>query len=216
VKKPMMIASGGLAVAGLFVGIGYVMWCLFLSGSAAGEHEITVGRPVKLALTSEMNPVAFNVKARWGGSTIRIGGRGKGTSRRRSYRAKLTRAGAEVWSERFSFSSESDNGTGTTSVRVFDVPPGGDGGGDGEYEFVVTGDSSTAGMGLNVSSLTLKLRRNVTRVNWSVAGPGIGAFVLGIIGLVISGRRKAEGAGKGAPEQEGRLAAPCPPACRVV
>jgi len=183
-KKALMAVSVVLAVAGLFAGILYIIWCQFLSGDSAGEHEISPGTPVRIALAREMNPVAFNMKGRWGGFTIRIGGSRSKMRRQSSFRARLSRGGSELWSERFSFSSESDRGSSTTNVKTFELADGE----DGEYEFVVTKGHEDR---LGVKSLTLKVRRNVTPVDWQVAGPGIGAFVLGIIGVIAAAPRRS-------------------------
>ena len=193
-KKALTGISIVMLVCGLFAGLLYIIYCQFLSGDAAGDYEIpgagATASPVEVQLSSEMNPVAFNVKGRFGGGLgIRIGGGKSRTERRSSFDARLSKDGREIWSKRFTISSKSSSGSSTSALKVFDVAE------DGEYEFTVRKSSGSSAFGLNVNSMTLYVRRNVTPIDWRVAGPGLGAMALGIVGIILSApKRKRSGA----------------------
>ena len=84
-KKILLAIGALLTLVGLMMGIGYLFYCQFASGSGMGEYplfeqditRIAVGRtsanrtsaakwstPVTISLEPEMNPVAFNITAK--------------------------------------------------------------------------------------------------------------------------------------------------------
>ena len=122
-----------LAGSGVILGPGYLGYCWFFSGSAAGEYPITVGKPLELELSPEMNPIRFN-------SVVEYLKRQTISTRRTDYRATLKEGNRELWTTTFSVTHSSDRdkerhrGTGVgiglrstvtshSSIRMFsDVP----------------------------------------------------------------------------------------------
>ena len=208
-KKVFLTVGALLTFAGLVMGFGYLFYCQFASGSSMGEYllfeqdvtRIAVGRasvgstsgakwstPVTISLGPEMNPVAFNITGKVLEPVRSI--------RKEARYTTLFSLGSEViWQEDFRISKKRGKnakekksisiksvGTGLSStsqqLRTFSVED------KGEYTF----DISHKGGDLEVTSLLLKVRRNVMIANKSIYIPGFVMFVAGIIGLVVSGK----------------------------
>jgi hypothetical protein len=210
-KKVLLAIGVLLTLVGLMMGFGYLFYCQFASGSGMGEYplfeqditRIAVGgasvgstsaakwsTPVTISLEPEMNPVAFNI-------TGRVLEPLRSIRKEARYTTSFSRDGEVIWQENFRISKKRGKntkdkkpisiksvGTGLSSMsqhlKTFSVAD------KGEYTF----DLSHEGGDLEVTSLLLKVRRNVMIANKSIYFPGFVMFVAGIIGLIVSGKMK--------------------------
>lgn len=175
-----------LAGSGVILGPGYLGYCWFFSGSAAGEYPITVGKPLELELSPEMNPIRFN-------SVVEYLKRQTISTRRTDYRATLKERNRELWTTTFSVTHSSDRdkerhrGTGVgiglrstvtshSSIRMFSVER------PGRYLFLVTPGPQSQ---LHVQSITLKVRKNVTGVNVPLTVAGFVMLGMALFGGLV-------------------------------
>lgn len=143
-------------------------------------------RPVTLELVPEMNPISVQ-------AIIRYLKPASGVRKRASYRIDLANAGETVWEKTFSVSAKKENkdenanpidGLPKTTilVKTFSVEE------SGQYILDVReeGDHDLA-----VARLDVDVRRNVLIPNKVVLISGGIALLLGVAGLIISGKRRA-------------------------
>jgi hypothetical protein len=197
----------GLVVAGVVLGFGYLSYCVFLSGSSAGQFAIFeqdvksagVGRleatiaknakwetPVTVHLEPDMNPIAFNIAAK----TVRAG-----TVRKEArYQTQLTLGEKLIWEKELRLVRKRESKKGkkktisigglshsNTGVKTFSVTEAGD------YQF----DVEAKGGKLVVAELALKVRKNVAVPRKAIFIPGLALFVIGVAGLVLQSKKRA-------------------------
>ncbi len=194
--RPIIFMTLAVVAVGLFLGPGYLTYCWFFSGSAAGEYPISVGKPVELELSPKMNPVRFNSVVQYDRPHIVVG------REETNFRATLKREAHELWAATFGVRESSDRderrhrGTGLrvgettvtnySSIRTFSVET------PGRYEFVVTRGRQSD---LHVNSITLKVRKNVAAVNVPLTAAGWVMLVGAVLAAMIKGFMGSE-AGK--------------------
>ena len=196
----------GLVVAGVVLGFGYLLYCVFLSGSSAGQFSIFeqdvksagVGRleatiaknakwstPVTVHLEPDMNPIAFNIAAKIA--------KARGTRKEARYETRLTLGEKLIWEKELRLVKKRESKKGkkktisiggfshsSTGLKTFSVAEAGD------YKF----DVETKGGKLVVAELALKVRKNVIVPRKAIFIPGLAMFVIGVAGLVVLSRKR--------------------------
>jgi len=206
----MKVISTILFVLGLIAVPGYFFYCTSFSGSeleriAVFSQDVTSlsaggvtvqssganaqwNSPVKLELTPDMNPISVQAIVRYM-KPVRAG------RHRAEYRFALARDETAVWSKMFSVSAKKETQDKksvqigamklpktTVHVTTFSVEEG------GQYTLDVrTGDDHD----LTVANLDIALRRNVLIASKYVLIAGGIALLLGVAGLVVSGKRRS-------------------------
>lgn len=195
-------------VAGFVLGFAYILYCMFLSGSSAGQFalfeqdvkSIGVGgftttraenakweTPVTVHLKPDMNPIAFSIAA----ETARAAGARKEVR----YETRLTLQEKLIWEKELRLVRQRKSRKGkkkgisigglsrsNTGLKTFSVSEAGD------YQF----DVKPKGGDLMVAELALKVRKNVTVPKKSIFIPGLVMFVIGVIGLVVQSKKRAQ------------------------
>ena len=197
----------GLVVAGFVLGFGYLLYCMFLSGSSAGQFAIfeqdvkSIGvggfkvtraenakwqTPVTVHLRPDMNPIAFSIAAK----TARAGG----VRKEARYETRLTLGQKLIWEKDLRLVKQRESKKGkkkgisiggfshsNTGLKTFSVSEAGD------YQF----DVEEKGGKLVVAELALKVRKNVTVPKKAIFIPGFAMFVIGVVGLVVQSKKRA-------------------------
>ncbi len=204
----MKTISSILLLAGLILCPGYFFYCTSFSGaslqrvtmfsqdvssfSAGGVTFQSSGdnaqwnTPVEFELTPEMNPISVN-------AVVRYMKPASARRKRATYRTELAKENATVWSKTFSVSPKNDKKDEkplkigvtlpkvTIPINTFSVEEA------GPYTLSVRrGDDGD----LAVANLDVALRRNVLIPSKSVLISGGVALLLGIVGLVMAGKRR--------------------------
>lgn len=172
-------------LAGLALGPGQIVYCMFFSGSAAGDHPCEPGKPLTIALDPEQNPLRFLAKIEYKKPRY-IFHRAV-----TSYDSTLSLAGEQVWRHQIRVSEADDDDDRssfaigstytTTAIALFSVDEKGD------YTFVA---QPTSDDDIKVRSLTIRVRENVRVVATGIAATGFGLMVLVFVLLVIAVRSK--------------------------
>lgn len=167
-------------IVGLFLGPIQGIYCIFVSGKAAGEYPFQPDKQIVVPLTPDMSPVRFN-------ATIVHESKRNAIHRKRSnFEGTLSFNDKQLWTENFGVTIDNkDNdrksgvsirvnssATANVAVHSFEVAEAGD------YEFVAHQKSHE----VRIQKMTLKVRSNVRYVNVPSA---IAGFVLLIGGLVV-------------------------------
>jgi hypothetical protein len=197
----------GLVVVGLVLGFGYLSYCVFLSGSPAGQFPIftqdvkSVGvggfeaataenakweTPVTVHLTPDMNPIAFNIASETA--------RARRTRKEARYQTRLSLGQKLIWEKDLRLVKKRETGKGkkktisigglshsSTGLKTFSVTEAGD------YQF----DVEAKGGDLLVAELTLKVQKHVVVPNKAIFIPGFAVFVIGVVGLVLQTKKRA-------------------------
>lgn len=172
------------AVGGLAIGPGQVIWCLFLSGSEAASYEIQPNREVVVPLAPDQNPLRFMARVEYLKPNRHIG------TMVTAFDSVLRRGDEQLWASQFQIShkdEDKDKGLGlrvgssytTCAVHLFSVDEAGD------FTFVAKPTNYDQ---LEVKSITLKVRQNVTEVHVVSAVVGFALLVLAVVLTVIGFR----------------------------
>lgn len=167
------------AVGGVALGPGQIIWCLFFSGAEAAAYEIQPDREVVVPLTPDQNPLRFMARIEYHKPYRHIG------TMVTAFDGVLRRGDEQLWSSQFQVShkdEDRDKGVGlrvassytTCSVHLFSVDEAGD------FTFVAKPTNYDQ---IEVKSITLKVRQNVSEVHTMSA---VGGFVLLILAVVLA------------------------------
>ena len=174
-----LAATGVLAIvallAGLVLGPGQILWCVFLSGSKAAQYELQPDQEIVVPLKPEQNPIRFLSTITYWKPRVSFG------RSRTVFRGRLRKDDEELWSQSFRVTHDSDDDEGlslmtshtTSSLQLFSVDEAAD------YRFVAEG---TSDKDIKVKSITLKVRQNVSEV---LVWPVVGGFVLLVVAVVL-------------------------------
>jgi hypothetical protein len=161
-------------IAGALLGPGQVIWCLFLSGSAGASYKCEPDQEISISLSPDQSPVRLLARIEYRKPRLHIG---IGPPRT-SFKGVLSRDDKQLWSDTFGVTVGDDEKTGvfglsssysTSSLQVFMVDTAGD------YQFIA---KSTRSDDIEILSLTLKVRQNVTEVDLITAITGFALLLL--------------------------------------
>lgn len=187
-------ATGVLAIvlllAGLVLGPGQILWCVFLSGSKAAQYELQPDQEVVVPLRPEQNPIRFLSTITYWKPRLSFG------MSRTVFRGKLRKGDEHVWSESFRVTHDSDDDESlslltshtTSSLRLFSVDEAAD------YRFVA---ESTSDKDIKVKSITLKVRQNVSEVQVWPAVSGVVLLVVAVLLFLVQNRAARESSAGG-------------------
>jgi len=175
-------------LAGLVLGPGQIVYCMFFSGSAAGEYACKPDKPITIPLAPTQNPLRLIAKIEYTKPRHII------HTAVTSYDTTLTFAGEQLWAEqiRVRESDDDDDDGGsisismgssytTTPIALFSVEQ------EGDYTFVA---KPTRDNDIKVHALTVTVRENVRVVHTLSAVAGFGLMVLAIVLVVMTARGK--------------------------
>ena len=169
-------------LGGLVLGPGQIAWCVFLSGEKGETYECQPDREVVVPLTPEQNPVRFLATLEYREPRMHFG---RAVT---AYDAVLRLGDEQLWASRFRVSHEDDDErTGitigssyvSTPVQLFSVEEPGD------YTFVA---KSTSDKDIEVHSIRLRIRQNVSEVHTASAVAGFVMLALAIVLVVVAVR----------------------------
>lgn len=185
-----------VALVGLVLGPGQLIYCVFLSGAAASEHECIPDQPLVIALSPDQNPIRFTATMEYVDPGVVIG-----SSDATSYTGILSHGETELWTETFGIEVRDDDkdsrksgvrvllkstAYSSANIRAFSVDVAGD------YTFVA---KRTAKRDIRVDSITLKVRENVrmTHVPTAVAGFALLLIAIGfgVLAIVRASRARS-------------------------
>ncbi|QDT38286.1 hypothetical protein [Stratiformator vulcanicus] len=187
--------SLAIAIVGAAIGFGFLFQAAFASGEEVARYDVTPGEPLAFELTRGMSPVALELAVEV------VLPSGQFATKYAIYDCAITADGSTVWagqagaiinedmSQSRGLFDEPHRYWAKRVLPVLDVPV------SDIYELTAIANGE---LDLEVTGFTLRIRRNVTRVNIPLVVSGFIAMTIGILGLVLFGVRavfKATSAG---------------------
>ncbi len=211
-KKTYIAIVGIVFVVGLLAGPGYLVYCYFFSGAAAGEYpvfeqditRISIGGmestsrgqgqwhgPITMHLSPEMNPIAINLTAKTVGS-ITAGAR---TLKEATYFVELKHGDELIWQKDVQISppdtSKKDKkkftiGSKLTYSSMSQRLRTFSVTEAGDYILDIKENSNPQ----TVASMVIKVRRNVVAAKKGIVIPGFMACIGALVGLIFLSRKQ--------------------------
>ncbi len=169
-----------VGLAGLILGPGQIAYCVFFSGTKAGEYPCQPDEPLIVSLHPDQNPIRFLAAVEY-----RKPGRAFG-SRATVYDTSLSLVEDTVWSSTIRVSKERNDDDGafvmgtnslTAALQLFSVEHPGD------YTFVA---KRTQQHDIEVRSIAIRVRQNVTEVNTMSTVVGFLLLLVSVVIVVLS------------------------------
>lgn len=144
-----------------------------------------------IELNPSMSPVRFNLIARYAPS-------GRIVKKKSNYAVSLSGKQGQLFKEEFSVKDEGGKSSEdkikvtvsggkkklSRTIATVDII---------KAEEYILSFSRLKPQDVNVTSLQVEVRKNVAKVNWIIAGVGLGLFVLGVVGIVVFSKKKEAG-----------------------